>query len=33
MKRPLVVIEAPSNLGLRPLRPGHVPGTWRARRR
>ena len=21
---------APSNLGLRPLRPGHVPGTWRA---
>jgi len=25
-----VVISAPSNLGLRPLRPEHVPGTWRA---
>jgi arginase len=25
-----VLIRAPSNLGLRPLRPGHVPGTWRA---
>lgn len=24
------VIAAPSNLGLRPLRPGHEPGTWRA---
>ena len=24
------VIAAPSNLGLRPLREGHVPGTWRA---
>ena len=24
------LINAPSNLGLRPLRPGHVPGTWRA---
>jgi arginase len=24
------VIRAPSNLGLRPLRPGHEPGTWRA---
>ncbi|KUM26456.1 arginase [Mesorhizobium loti] len=23
------LIRAPSNLGLRPLRPGHVPGTWR----
>jgi arginase len=24
------LIRAPSNLGLRPLWPGHVPGTWRA---
>ncbi len=24
------MILAPSNLGLRPLREGHVPGTWRA---
>jgi arginase len=24
------VIAAPCNLGLRPLRPGHIPGTWRA---
>lgn len=24
------LITAPSNLGLRPLRPGHVPGAWRA---
>lgn len=24
------IIAAPSNLGLRPLRPGHEPGTWRA---
>ncbi|MDI3270410.1 MAG: arginase family protein [Bacillota bacterium] len=24
------MIEAPSNLGLRPLYPGHVPGAWRA---
>jgi arginase len=23
------LIRAPSNLGLRPLRPGHEPGTWR----
>lgn len=23
-------IMAPSNLGLRPLRPGHIPGAWRA---
>lgn len=30
MKRPIVVIDAPTNLGLRPLRQGHVPGTWRA---
>jgi arginase len=28
--RPRLVIRAPSNLGLRPLRPGHEPGTWRA---
>jgi arginase len=26
----MIVIAAPSNLGLRPLRPGHEPGTWRA---
>lgn len=26
------VIAAPSNLGLRPLKKGHVPGTWRAPR-
>ena len=25
-----VLIRAPSNLGLRPLRPGHEPGTWQA---
>jgi arginase len=25
-----ILIRAPSNLGLRPLRPGHEPGTWRA---
>ncbi|RUU02928.1 arginase family protein [Mesorhizobium sp. USDA-HM6] len=25
----MCLIRAPSNLGLRPLRPGHVPGTWR----
>ena len=24
------LIAAPTNLGLRPLRPGHVPGAWRA---
>jgi arginase len=24
------IIAAPSNLGLRPLRPGHEPGTWKA---
>ncbi|NIA54457.1 arginase family protein [Massilia sp. TW-1] len=28
--RTVQVIAAPSNLGLRPLRPGHEPGTWRA---
>ncbi|SFO02070.1 arginase [Mesorhizobium sp. NFR06] len=28
--RDICLIGAPSNLGLRPLRPGHVPGTWRA---
>jgi arginase len=26
------LVRAPSNLGLRPLRPGHEPGTWRAPR-
>ncbi len=26
----ICLIRAPSNLGLRPLQPGHVPGTWRA---
>lgn len=30
MKRPIVLIDAPTNLGLRPLRRGHVPGTWQA---
>jgi hypothetical protein len=25
-----VLIRAPCNLGLRPLGPGHEPGTWRA---
>jgi len=29
-RRTVQVIAAPSNLGLRPLRPGHEPGTWRA---
>jgi len=28
--RDIEIIAAPSNLGLRPLHPGHVPGTWRA---
>jgi len=28
MPRPLALIRAPSNLGLRPLHPGHEPGTW-----
>ncbi|WP_210327760.1 arginase family protein [Mesorhizobium silamurunense] len=27
--RDIRLIRAPSNLGLRPLRPRHVPGTWR----
>lgn len=31
-ERPLRLILAPSNLGLRPPRPGHQPGTWRAPR-
>lgn len=26
----ICLIRAPFNLGLRPLRPGHEPGTWRA---
>lgn len=25
----IAVVDAPSNLGLRPLRPGHTPGAWR----
>lgn len=29
-RRPIALIEAPSNLGLRALRPQHEPGTWRA---
>jgi arginase len=28
--RDICLVRAPSNLGLRPLHPGHVPGTWRA---
>lgn len=28
--KPIRLIRAPCNLGLRPLRPGHEPGTWRA---
>lgn len=28
--REICLVRAPSNLGLRPLRPGHTPGTWRA---
>ncbi len=32
MKRPVTLINAPFNLGLRPLRSGHEPGTWRAPR-
>jgi arginase len=28
--KPISLIRAPCNLGLRPLRPGHEPGTWRA---
>jgi arginase len=28
--RPIALIAAPSNLGLRDLTPGHEPGTWRA---
>ena len=27
---PMLIIAAPSNLGLKPLWPGHEPGTWRA---
>jgi arginase len=30
VKRETIIINAPSNLGLRPLREGHEPGTWRA---
>ncbi|WP_343791543.1 arginase family protein [Dokdonella soli] len=28
-QRGVEIVGAPSNLGLRPLRPGHVPGAWR----
>ena len=28
--KPISLIRAPCNLGLRPLRTGHEPGTWRA---
>ncbi|WP_292670361.1 arginase family protein [Mesorhizobium sp.] len=28
--REICLVRAPSNLGLRPLLPGHIPGTWRA---
>jgi arginase len=28
--REICLVRAPSNLGLRPLRSGHIPGTWRA---
>ncbi|QPC95105.1 arginase family protein [Mesorhizobium sp. INR15] len=28
----MCLVRAPTNLGLRPLRPGHIPGTWRAPR-
>ena len=27
--KPITIIDAPSNLGLRPLRLGHEPGVWR----
>lgn len=27
--KPLAVLDAPSNLGLRPLRPGHIPGAYK----
>jgi arginase len=29
-QRSVAILGAPSNLGLRPQRPDHVPGTWRA---
>jgi arginase len=29
LARPVAVLDAPSNLGLRPLAPGHIPGVWR----
>jgi hypothetical protein len=29
MHRPLVVLDAPSNLGLRPPQPGVVPGVYK----
>jgi arginase len=29
MKRKIALLDAPSNLGLRPPQPGHLPGVWR----
>lgn len=29
MNKPIAVIDAPSNLGLRPLRPHHIPGAYK----
>jgi arginase len=29
MNKPIAIIDAPSNLGLRPLRPGHIPGAYK----
>lgn len=28
MKKNIAILDAPSNLGLRPPRPGHLPGVW-----
>src|SRR3954463_8029614 len=30
LQRPIVLIDAPTNLGLRPPRPGVEPGAWEA---
>src|SRR4030095_868536 len=29
LMKPIVLLDAPSNLGLRPLRENHEPGVWR----
>lgn len=29
MNKPIVVLDAPSNLGLRPPQPGSVPGVYK----